>query len=430
MLSKNIILESVERPLSITKWQEILVNVFVIVLFIVINPIYALLLCAFLNFIDSKINFFIFSFMFSFSFGLLFLLKDYSLLENNADIIFYMSRFETINDVPWMELFKRFIFIPSGNEVLFWLYVKVVRTLLSDSQIFFVFFQYFISFILITYLGKYVHKNKFVIIVTCLLLLNYSILTIMFGALRQTLAILLVYMGILLFDKRKNNKITRIFIYSSILFHISMVPVIVFFELFMLTAKKNYKFDISNLYSKGMAIYIGFFLLCIIFLNLDFLILILRPFDLSDIIISYAKLSAKEVTTKASILNIIFNWFIYLMILSIWIRRKKLLNSDVFIATQYFIFTFLLNTITLPSILFRYNYYIELGGCILIGRLISNNYKLGFILLNLVFFQNIYLLNYSSEFHQRFYQRLYKGYTEPSYGLLKMISKYDNILRL
>ena len=187
-------------PLSIAKWEEILVNLIVIVLFIFVNPIYALFLCAFLNFTDSRINFFIFSFMFSFSFGLLFLLKDYSLLENNSDIIYYMSRFETINDLPWIELGKHFIFFPNGNEVLFWMYVKGVRTFLSDSKIFFIFLQYFISFLLISYLGKYANKNKFIIIVACLLLVNYSILTILFGALRQTLAILLVYVGILLYN--------------------------------------------------------------------------------------------------------------------------------------------------------------------------------------------------------------------------------------
>ena len=66
-------------------------------------------------------------------------------------------------------------------------------------------------------------------------------------------------------------------------------------------------------------------------------------------------------------------------------ETKKLLNTDVFIITQYFIFTILLNTLPLPSVLDRYNYYILLGGCILIGRLISNNYRLGFMFLNLLF---------------------------------------------
>jgi len=341
-----------------------------------------------------------------------------------------MSRFEIINDVPSIEIFKRYIFSPSSNEVLFWMYVKGVKTFLSDSKIFFVFIQYFISFILISYLGKYANKNKFIIIVACLLLVNYSILTILVGALRQTLAILLVYMGILLFDKGKNKRITRIFIYSSILVHVSMIPIIIFFEIFMLTTKKNYKFDVSQLYSKGMLIYIGLFLFCILFLNLDFIIFILRFINLSDVFILYANSSERALLSREDFFNfIIFNWFNYLMFLSIWIRRKKILNSDVFIITQYFIFTILLNTLPLPSALFRYDYYILLGGCILIGRLISNNYRLGFMFLNLLFVYNIYLINYSSAHSHTFSSRLYKGYKNLNYGLLEMISEYDSILR-
>ena len=160
----------------------------------------------------------------------------------------------------------------------------------------------------------------------------------MFGALRQTLAILLVYMGILLFDRGKNKRITRIFIYSSILVHVSMIPITIFFEIFMLTTKKNYKFDVSQLYSKGMAIYIGLFLFCIFFLNVDFIIFILGFLNLSDIFSFYANTSNRAVLSTAFLFNfLLFNWFNYLIILSIWIRRKKLLNSDVFIITQYFI---------------------------------------------------------------------------------------------
>ena len=217
--------------------------------------------------------------------------------------------------------------------------------------------------------------------------------------------------------------------YSSVLVHVSMIPIIIFFELFMLIKKKDDKFDVSQLYSKEMALYIGLFLLCILFLNLDFITFILRPFNLSDVFITYANYSNRAVFTRADYLNIIFNWFNYLMILSIWIRRKKLLNTDVFIITQYFIFTILLNTLPLPSVLDRYNYYILLGGCILIGRLISNNYRLGFMFLNLLFIYNIYLIYYSAEFFDSFSGRLYKGYKNLNYGLFEMISEYDSILR-
>ena len=111
-LKRNIIIQAKMQPLSIVDWEDIIVNVSIVFLFIFFNPIYALLLCAFLNLTYSRVNFFIFSFMFSLSFSLLFLLKDYTVLDHNADIILYMSQFEWFDNVGWLEIFRRF--------VLFW----------------------------------------------------------------------------------------------------------------------------------------------------------------------------------------------------------------------------------------------------------------------------------------------------------------------
>ncbi len=146
--------------------EGIFVNSFVVLLFLFVNPIYALFFCAFLNLTSLRINYWVFSFMFALSFALLFLLKDYSVDRylNNDDIIYYIQQFKIIHDLSWSEIFYRFISRPSGNEPLFWAYYKVAWTLLFGNTILFTFSYYFITFGLIVYLAKIVDANKFVII--------------------------------------------------------------------------------------------------------------------------------------------------------------------------------------------------------------------------------------------------------------------------
>ena len=51
------------------KWEEILLNLFVILLFVFLNPFYALIFCGVLNLMSPRISFWTFSCMFAFPFG-------------------------------------------------------------------------------------------------------------------------------------------------------------------------------------------------------------------------------------------------------------------------------------------------------------------------------------------------------------------------
>jgi len=412
------------QPLSIVDWEDIIVNVSIIFLFIFVNPIYALLLSAFINLTYSRINFFIFSFMFSYSFSLLFFLKDYTLLDNNSDIIIYMSLFEGINDLGWLEIFQRFVLFPSGNEPLFWVYVKMIKTFLSDSKIFFTFFQYFLCFGLTSFLGKIINKNKFVIIITCLLLINYSLLTILFGALRQTLGFLIFYIGIYLFNSNKKNNYARVIIYCSFFFHITIAPLIIFFELFYLFVENDGKVKHIKYFKKPILKYLSCSIFIIVLLNLNIHIGLLEYFRLDMIYKTYAE---GDLNTEI-IIGSIINWFTILMLFSLWMRRKMISNTDIFIITQFFIIALIFNMVNLPSAIFRYNYYTQMGGSMLIGLFVAYNYRYGFLLLSMLLSYNIYLINYNAEFVGAFTGRLHHEFINPVHGVFKMILEYDNIL--
>ena len=83
---------------------------------------------------------------------------------------------------------------------------------------------------------------------------------------------------------------------------------------------------------------------------------------------------------------------------------------------------------SVPDIFSRYSYFYLIGGTVLIGKLITINYRLGFILLSILFMYDIYIINYSLESIQMLSNRLYGEYNNPTYGLAVMILNYDTIL--
>jgi len=363
--------------------------------------------------------------MFALSFSLMYLLMDYSIdnAPNNSDIVYYITSFQTINDLSWLGIFDRFINTPNQSEPLFWIFVKIFRVLFFGNAVLYLFFHYFITFFLIAYLGKIVHTNKFVIVIVYILLLNGSIL-IGITAFRQTTAFLLFLIGIFLFDAREKGWSPRILIYSSMFFHISMPLLIFFFEAFSLIAKRGCKFGNSQLYSMKMGGYIAIPILAIILINENFFYYILTPLNLY----SHINFYFSELATIVPYAYTLFNWFTFLILLCLWLRRKKLQNSEVFIATLYFIIIAFLNEISLPGVFRRFTYFAQLGGALIVGRLATENYKLGFILLMFIFILWYSQFHFNTPLNKALSERVYSEFMNPVYGLGRMILNYDTLL--
>ena len=154
----------------------IILNGFIIILFVLLNPVYALFICAILNFSNIKINFSLFSILFSLSFCLLYFLKDYTIIEDWTDFAGNLNQFKELQSSSWHLIIDRFLQFPAGNEPLFWYYVKFFSEFISKNNETFVFTTYFLNFLIIAYLGKVIDEKYYIIIITCLLFTNYGII--------------------------------------------------------------------------------------------------------------------------------------------------------------------------------------------------------------------------------------------------------------
>jgi hypothetical protein len=126
--------------------------------------------------------------------------------------------------------------------------------------------------------------------------------------------------------------------------------------------------------------------------------------------------------------GILFNWFTYLILLSLWFRRKKISNVDVFIAIQYFLFIVFLNELSVPDVFSRFTHFVLLGGTIIVGRLLAFDFRFGSILLTFIFIHFYYNLHFNANFNEGFSFRLFTEYMNPVYGLGRMILNSDILL--
>jgi len=399
--------------------RNIFLNVLVVLLFLLVNPIYALFFCAFLNLTKPGINFWIFSFMFVLSFSLLMFLKDYNQMSWNSDITHYIGSFSRVDNQSYLEIIYRFIEHPSGGEPFYWFYVKLSRTLLFSDEKLFAFFYYFTVFALIAYLGKIVDANKFVIIIVLMVFLG-SQLTVVYQLWRFSLAFLILMIGIFSFDAREKKWLSRIVIYSSVLFHMSAALVVVFFEFFVFFTKRSRKYGIGKLYFKEMIPYVVFVVIGFILLA-KYGSTLLPSEKLRIVIFDYSQYMESQGY------GTLFNSVSILVYCSLWLRRKELTKVDVFIATQYFILTILMIQLAVPGIFMRYSYYTRLGGSILIGKLIVANFRRGLILLSIYFFYIIYTI-YLVDF-AALSERVSVQSHNPVFGLVAMALDYGNILK-
>ena len=185
---------------------------------------------------------------------------------------------------------------------------------------------------------------------------------------------------------------------------------------------KSYKFETIKLYNKEIIAFASFAILTFFFAS-RYALSILSNINLDGLMIYY-----QRIHNEAKLIDFL-NWFTLLICMYLWLNRKKLTNTDVFIATQYLILSVLLIYLPMPNIFGRYTYYVLMGGSIIIGKLITTlNSRLGISLLIFLFCYDIYSINYSTELVKTFSERLYSGYLNPAYGLTAMILNYDTIL--
>ena len=412
--------------LSINKKKESLVNLFVVLLFCFLNPLYALSICAFLNLINPRINYRVFSIMFALSFSLFFNLRDWSSSFSIAlnDPFVYVSTFQTSYGRSLSDIYYQFVLHPQGSEPIWQTYLWLSRILIGDHVGIFLFSLYFIMFLLIAYLGKLVDRKRFVVVIVCIVFGSPGFMNNAFGIWRHTFALLVFFIGIFLFEFNKRKLISRILIYSSALIHLVAIPFVLLYEVFTLCtisiARKlrSNRFQQIKLYSINVIMYAISGALI---------------FQLISIYGTYifAALNMSSIPSEVhpddvqSVINRLFSRLSIFIIFYFWFNRKKISKNDMFIGITYFAFLLGFIIFSLPStVMGRISGVLSVGTGILFSRLILTDFRLGFIILSSIMYDRFNILANFGGFNY-FALLLHGEHLNPTYGLVRMILNYD-----
>jgi len=403
--------------------DKFLINLFVVLLFVLINPLYATSICALLNFNNFKINFSLFAVMFASSFGLFFFIRNWNM---GSDAIYFLSAFQEAGRFSVRDILFLFDFSQTGLGPFWHVYLWILRNIIGNQVDFFAFVNLFLIFLLTAFLGKVVDEKRFVIVSACILFVSPGFFSNVYEVWRHTFALLLFFIGIFLLEADKHRRLARTLIYSSILFHVVCIPIVVGYELLTLFKKinvrsqRNTRFQVIQRYSIQIVVYAIFSLVAIQIAEEIFTVGL--PSQLTVYLV-YRKNIGIEESGYAYLFNPLTAFLIYYF----WFNRKQISTNEVFIGINYFLLIGVFIVANLPSSPVGRAFYIFIvGASVLFAKLVLKNKKHGFLFL-------VYIMLFM------FYTNIKHGwgnlvhllggdFLNPTYGLAGMILNLDKAL--
>jgi hypothetical protein len=418
--------------IDINRDEAFPINLFVVLLFLLLNPLYVIAICAVLNFLNARINFRLFSSMFALSFALVYFLRDWGM---SGDPYFYLHKFQIADNRSLLELFQRFIIHPHSNEVFYYLYLWISNLIFGGNVRLFAYINYFIIFLLTAYLAKVVDERRYVVILLCILFVNPGFMINLFQLWRHIFALLIFFTGIYLFESSKNRRISRIIMYSACLFHLVVTPYIILYEMFNLFTQKNNqlpnmkKVKKFKWYSIQTVAYAT--LVAVTFIMASKYAVSIAPYlRLSSVFLSYWK----DISSIQSGYNYLFNPLSCIVIFYFWFNRKKISTNDLFIGLNYFATIFTMIALNIPTMVVgRMLSVFLVGASILSARLMLSDFITGLFILFVMILYRFYII----KFHTLSGPEMVRGLTmlvggellNPACGILWMIYNYDSLLR-
>lgn len=408
------------------------VNLFVLLSFFLLNPMYALAICAILNFMELKINYRIFAIMFALSFAFYFTLRDWSGLHFRSDAMLSFQVFQMADMSSLTAIFNQFALDMKGNEPLWYIYLWLSRTLLGDHVGMFIFTNYLLIFLLTAYLGKIVGGKRFVIVIFCIICVNGGFLSNIYEVWRHTFSLLLFLIGIFLFETNKHRILSRVVMYSSGFVHLVALPLVLLYEFFTFCGKKNARLrrnDRSQMikwYSFEVIVYVIFVALIITLVDeyYEYTVLLIGITSIFDY--------TKNIDAAQSGYYFLFNPLSYVVIFYFWFNRKQISKNDIFIGINYFAFILTMLFLDLPTTpIGRALYIFLVGASILSSQLIMKlDLRLGFICILTIIGHHFFNILGTSEGAHSLVNLLNGEYLNPFYGLAILTFKYDTLLVL
>ncbi len=236
----------------------------ILILFMLINPIYALVITVFFSIIKINANRLLVGILYTLSFALLFANQDVSL---NGDLNGYLDMYLQTIDFNILDPLRIFLISVNSHEPLWWWYGMIIGNVSYYSESVFIVATYIIIFSLSAYLVYLVSergKYNFPALLLVFIIFDLTFLNSSVNLWRIIIAGQIFLIGLVKYDLSYKNLGPIVLIYLSIFIHVNMVLFVIFFEIYRIFFSFNSKKNVNYLQ------YIFFIFLLI--LALDFFV--------------------------------------------------------------------------------------------------------------------------------------------------------------
>ena len=216
-------------------------NLIITLLFIVLNPLYALFITTVYSIITNRVSNLLIGILYVLSFSLIF---SNQIILSNSDLGGYLTMFQKTGEwgATYVSYFEEFFANPLGREFLWFFYCKFIGGITNYSYEAFTFITYMMIFSLSAYLAFLVCESgryNFSLMLFALIFFEMTFIDTGYDLWRNIVSILIFFVGVMKYFSSHSRLISRILIYSSVFIHITTLPVLCLFELYALFMNRN-----------------------------------------------------------------------------------------------------------------------------------------------------------------------------------------------
>tara|TARA_B110000008_G_C16977982_1_gene566922 strand:- start:5341 stop:6609 length:1269 start_codon:yes stop_codon:yes gene_type:complete len=227
------------------------INIFAILIFMLINPLYALAAVTLLSLSYGRVSHLLIGILFVLSYTLLF---SNQVFQQNTDINSYINMYLGTEFSSYKNIFNLYIENLNGHEFLWFYYCKIVGSISGYSKELFIFTTYSLILTLATFIAYLLSENgryNFILLLFSLVFLEITFFSNIFDLWRTLIASLLFILSLLISNISQSRFLYRLIMYSSAFFHSSMFMLIILYELFLIImSKKDFQFCNNFYYIK------------------------------------------------------------------------------------------------------------------------------------------------------------------------------------
>jgi hypothetical protein len=215
------------------------INVAVSMIFMLINPLYALVVTTLISLLTGRVSNWLVGVLFVISFATMY---SNQVFVQESDLGSYIHMYLSAEMDTYSGIFNTYVNNINSHEFLWFYYCKILGTMSGYSKEIFILTTYTMIFSLSAYFAYLASENgryNFTLLLFGLVFLELVLFSNIFNMWKTIAASLVFIISLLIGDSKQSKYVSRIIMYSSMFIHTAMILLVIAYELYCILMRKK-----------------------------------------------------------------------------------------------------------------------------------------------------------------------------------------------